>query len=108
MTDPILQEIYDVRRKHWKEAGGTWEGLCAYYRKFSEEFERKGPDVMLRERLEARRKEREAQALAGGAMVVCEGEAPCYQTVERSNGQTVVRSNGDSDFARKGAEGDAV
>lgn len=54
MNNPILQEIYDVRRRHWEEAGGTWEGLCDYYRKFSEEFERKGPDALLKERLEAR------------------------------------------------------
>lgn len=77
MSADFLQEIYDVRRKHWEEAGKTWEGLCAYHRKFSEEFERKGPDAMLRERLEARRRERESGELAG-AVLVSEGDAPEY------------------------------
>ena len=86
MNDPILQEIYEVRRKHWIEAGGTREGLRAYHERFAREFREKGPDVMLRERLEARRREREAEVLAGcGAMAVCEGEAPRYGTVKQED-----------------------
>ncbi|MBQ7252823.1 MAG: hypothetical protein IJS32_09530 [Kiritimatiellae bacterium] len=94
MNDPILKEIYEVRRKHWLEAGETREGLRAYHERFAREFREKGPDVLLRERLEARRRERAADALAGcGAMVVRESPAPRY-------GET-------GDSARKGAEGDA-
>ena len=96
MNDPILQEIYEVRRKHWIEAGGTREGLRAYHERVSREISEKGPETFLRERLEARRREREAVALAGGAMAVCEGEAPKYV----AEGET-------GDLARKGAEGDA-
>ena len=96
MNDPILKEIYEVRRKHWLEAGETREGLRAYHERFAREFREKGPDVLLRERLEARRRERAADALAGyGAMMVCEGDAPGYG------------AGMESDFARKGAEGDA-
>ena len=107
MNDPILQEIYEIRRKHWIEAGGTREGLRAYHERFAREFREKGPDAMLRERLEARRREREARESIGAAMMVCEGDAPDCQNAEPSNGQTAGRSNGDSDFAHSGAEGDA-
>ena len=96
MNDPILQEIYEIRRKHWIEAGGTREGLRAYHERVSREISEKGPEAFLRERLEARRRERGADALAGcGAMVVCEGDAPKYGVGK------------DDDLARKGAEGDA-
>ena len=94
MNDPILQEIYEIRRKHWIEAGGTREGLRAYHERVSREISEKGPEAFLRERLAARRKEREARELVGGAMVVCEGEAPRYGA-----GKT-------SDLARKGGEGE--
>ena len=95
MNDPILQEIYEVRRKHWIEAGGTREGLRAYHERVSREISEKGPEAFLRERLEARRREREAAALAGGTMVVCEGDAPKYG------------AGTDDDSAHSGAEGDA-
>ena len=79
MNDPILHEIYEIRRKHWIEAGGTREGLRAYHERVSREISEKGPEAFLRDRLEARRQKREADALAGcGAMVVCEGEGTQY------------------------------
>lgn len=96
MNDPILQEIYEIRRKHWIEAGGTREGLRAYHERVSREISEKGPEAFLRERLEARRRKREADALAGcGAMAVCE-QGTGYGTEGEKK-----------DFARKGAEGDA-
>ena len=95
MIDSDLQEIYDIRRKHWEEAGGTWEGLCARHERFAKELREKGIDAILRERREAWVREKAADALASyGAMAVCEGEAPGYGAGETS------------DSARKGNEGE--
>ena len=111
MNDPILQEIYEVRRKHWIEAGGTREGLRAYHERFAREFREKGPDVMLRERLEARKREREAAAaaaLAEGAMMVCEQGAGYGAEGEQTTGAGPRTPMGEKkDLAREGTEGDA-
>ena len=38
MNDPILEEIYEIRRRLWKEAGGTLEGLCVHCERAAEEY----------------------------------------------------------------------
>jgi uncharacterized protein YciI len=112
--DPVVEEIHETRRKLWAECDGTMEGYSRHCEEVAREFRARVAAEMDREQAEekahvATLRDGGAEGeLAGcGAMAVCEGEAPCYQTVERSNGQTVERSNGGTDLARKGAEGDA-
>lgn len=65
MNDPILDEIHAVRRQHWLEAGGTWEGLCACYDRLSAEMDEKGPEMVFRELLAVRKRARMASEGAG-------------------------------------------
>ena len=113
----VLEEFAAVDRRIWEAGGGTVHGFMEYCRRFAEEDHPKFVAENERRKAEGTWKspldedwEKPAWAhseVAGEAMVVREGDAPCYQTVERSNGQTVERSNGGTDLARKGAEGDA-
>ena len=38
MNNPILEEIYEIRRRMWKEAGGTLEGLVALCERNAAEY----------------------------------------------------------------------
>ena len=82
MRDPIMEEVYTARRHLWEKGGETIHGVCEYLRK------------------------REAERMARKATHT-EAQRDRGTEGKPSNGQTVGRSNGDSDFAHSGAEGDA-
>lgn len=114
--DPVLVELEETGRKIWEKGGGTVDGVADYCHTTAqqalEEYGLLGGRWrgVGREPAEPDGAEGKAHAegelLGCGAMVVCEGEAPTYQTVERSNDQTIKRSNGDSDLARTGGKGE--
>ena len=125
--DPVLLELEETGRKMWEKGGGTMHGYFEYcervadqalaeYALYGERWRGVGREPAKAENTEGKARA-EAQGEGGaegewtpvdeGAMAVCEGEAPDYQTAEPSNGQTVGRSNGGQDFAHSGAEGDA-
>ena len=112
--DPVVEEIHEARRKLWAECDGTMEGYSRHCEEVAREFRARVAAEVAREQAKGKAHaesqgdgDAEGELAGCGAMAVCEGETPDYQTAERSNGQTAELSNGDSDFARKGAEGDA-
>ena len=102
MNDPILDEIHAVRRHHWLEAGGTWDGLCACYDRLSAEMAEKGPEAVFRDWLAARKRERMEREEAMGAVCVGEERAQWKECTMQNaqwepggtDGQTTKRFNG--------------
>jgi hypothetical protein len=114
--DPVLVELEETGRKIWEKGGGTVDGVFDYchrtaqqalaeYAVYGNRWRGVGREPAKSAEAEGKA-HAEGELLGCGAMVVCEGEVPNYQTVERSTGQTIKRSNGDSDLARKGEKGE--
>lgn len=56
MTDSMLEEIYEVRRKLWQEGGNTLEGYSRHCEAVARDFQARAAAETARKRRPARRK----------------------------------------------------